>query len=100
MKVFEAQVAEADRRGKPLVIHCVRCFPELIRLKTNAGADSVQWVLHGFRGAKRKAFELLDAGFALSFGAGGAGSRSMGVALLGGFAFFALVRGLHGAPRH
>ena len=29
---------------------------------------------------------------ALSFGAGGAGSRSMGVALLGGFAFFAVVR--------
>ena len=36
---------------------------------------------------------------ALSSGAGGAGSRSMGVALLGGFAFYALVCGLHGASR-
>ena len=69
--VFEAQAEQAVRRGKPLVIHCVRCFPELLRLKANlVGADSVAWVLHGFRGAKRKAFELLDAGFALSFGAG------------------------------
>ena len=33
---------------------------------------------------------------ALSSGAGGAGSRSMGVALLGGFAFFALLRMLGG----
>ena len=47
MKVFEAQIAESVRRGKPLVIHCVRCFPELLRLKSK-----------------------LDAGCTLSFGAG------------------------------
>ena len=33
---------------------------------------------------------------ALSFGAGGAGSRSIGVTLLGGFSFFALVRAMTG----
>ena len=70
VEVFRAQIEEAVRRDKPLVIHCVRCFPELIRMKTDSGADALPWVLHGFRGAKRKAFELLDAGFALSFGAG------------------------------
>lgn len=69
-KVFEAQIAEAGRRNKPLMIHCVRCFPELLRLKSAAGEGVPAWVVHGFRGAKRKAFELLDAGFALSFGAG------------------------------
>ena len=69
-EVFEAQIAQAVKRNKPLVIHCVRCFPELIRMKKDSGADALPWVLHGFRGAKRKAFELLDAGFALSFGAG------------------------------
>jgi len=36
---------------------------------------------------------------ALSSGAGGAGSRSMGIALLGGFAFFALVRAIAGGFR-
>ena len=70
MKVFEAQIAEAERRGKPLMIHCVRCFPELLRLKASRPADAPVWVIHGFRGTKRKAFDLLDAGCVLSFGAG------------------------------
>ena len=69
-EVFRSQIEQAVKRCKPLVIHCVRCFPELIRMKTDSRADALPWVLHGFRGAKRKAFELLDAGFALSFGAG------------------------------
>ena len=70
MKVFEAQVTEAERRGKPLMIHCVRCFPELLRLKASRTPDAPVWVIHGFRGTKRKAFDLLDAGCVLSFGAG------------------------------
>lgn len=70
MKVFEAQIAESDRRNKPLMIHCVRCFPELLRLKSALPDDSPVWVIHGFRGTKRKAFDLLDAGCVLSFGAG------------------------------
>ena len=70
MKVFEAQIGEAARRNKPLVIHCVRCFPELLRIKNEQGEGVPAWVIHGFRGAKRKAFDLLDAGCVLSFGAG------------------------------
>ena len=70
MKVFEAQIAESVRRDKPLMIHCVRCFPELLRLKAALDADAPVWVIHGFRGTKRKAFDLLDAGCTLSFGAG------------------------------
>ena len=70
MKVFEAQIAESVRRGKPLMIHCVRCFPELLRLKSAIAPDTPAWVIHGFRGTKRKAFDLLDAGCVLSFGAG------------------------------
>ena len=70
MKVFEAQIAESERLGKPLMIHCVRCFPELLHLKVSLPADAPVWVIHGFRGTKRKAFDLLDAGCVLSFGAG------------------------------
>ncbi|MBP5586272.1 MAG: TatD family hydrolase [Lentisphaeria bacterium] len=69
-KVFEAQIAESVRRGKPLLIHCVRCYPELLRLKSKLPPDAPEWVVHGFRGTKRKAFDLLDAGCVLSFGAG------------------------------
>lgn len=70
MKVFEEQIAESIRRNKPLMIHCVRCFPELLRLKSALPDDAPVWVIHGFRGTKRKAFDLLDAGCVLSFGAG------------------------------
>ena len=71
MKVFEEQIEEAERRGRPLMIHCVRCFPELLHLKSKRPAsDAPAWVIHGFRGTKRKAFDLLDAGCVLSFGAG------------------------------
>ena len=70
MKVFEAQIAESLRRCKPPVIHCVRCFPELLRIKSSLAPDACEWVIHGFRGTKRKAFDLLDAGCTLSFGAG------------------------------
>jgi len=68
-KAFEAQIVEAERRNKPLLIHCVRCFPELLRLKSLHSAG-IPWVVHGFRGTKRKAFDLLDAGCVLSFGVG------------------------------
>ena len=71
MKLFEAQIAEAESRNKPLLIHCVRCFPELLHLKAAWSAEnSPVWVIHGFRGAKRKAFELLETGCVLSFGTG------------------------------
>ena len=69
-KVFEAQIEESVRRNKPLLIHCVRCFPELLRLKAFLPGNAPDWVVHGFRGTQRKAFDLLDAGCALSFGAG------------------------------
>jgi len=70
MKVFEAQIGESVRRGKPLMIHCVRCFPELLHLRSLLPADAPVWVVHGFRGTERKAFDLLNAGCVLSFGAG------------------------------
>ena len=70
MKAFEAQAEESERRGKPLLIHCVRCFPELLRLKASRRPDAPAWVIHGFRGTKRRAFDLLDAGCVLSFGTG------------------------------
>ena len=70
MKVFEMQIAVAASLNKPLIIHCVRCFPELLRLKSDLGEGVPAWVIHGFRGTKRKAFDLLDAGCVLSFGGG------------------------------
>ena len=55
----------ADARSLPLVIHCVRAYPEIIRLKKR-WKNTVPWIIHGFRGNAETARELLKHGFALS----------------------------------
>ncbi len=67
--VFLRQVAIALDLGKPIIIHCVRAFSELLYLKKKYIADQVKCVVHGFRGKKELADQLIKAGMYLSFGA-------------------------------
>lgn len=55
----------AEKRTLPLVIHCVRAYPELIRLKKKR-KKTIPWIIHGFRGNAKTAHELLKHGFTLS----------------------------------
>lgn len=64
---FEAHIRLSEAVGKPLVIHCVRAFNELVVLHRRH-APSQPWVVHGFRGNRRMADTLLAEGFYLSFG--------------------------------
>lgn len=64
-KVFKEQVVWASEIGKPMIIHCVRRFSEILRLKK--WADS-KMIIHGFNKKKTIADELLEKGFYLSFG--------------------------------
>lgn len=68
-EVFLAHAERAEELAKPMLLHCVRCRPELLRIRRKR-APKQPWILHGFRGSERAAFELLDAGLVLSFGAG------------------------------
>jgi TatD DNase family protein len=65
-KAFEEQVKIAEMVSKPLVIHCVRAWDELLfeykRLK-----PSTPWLIHGFRGKKELAMQLISKGMYLSF---------------------------------
>jgi TatD DNase family protein len=45
--VFERQVEIAEKAGKPLIIHCVRSFNEIVQVKKNSGS-TVGWIIHGF----------------------------------------------------
>jgi TatD DNase family protein len=65
--VFENHVEIAVEMGKPLIIHCVRAFDDLIRIKKNAGSV-VPWIVHGFNSNLSIAERLLNEGFTLSFG--------------------------------
>lgn len=57
----------SERLGKPLLLHIVRAFPEIISLRRQ-WRPSQPWIIHGFRGKPQLARELLAHGFHLSYG--------------------------------
>jgi TatD DNase family protein len=65
--LFERQARLAAGLGLPLIIHCVKAFPELLSALRRA-APGIKAAVHGFNGGARSAKVLLDAGFYLSFG--------------------------------
>ncbi|WDT68471.1 TatD family hydrolase [Cloacibacterium sp. TD35] len=64
-KVFEAQILWANYIKKPVIIHCVKRFQELIPFQKIA---KVPLIIHGFNKKKTIADEMLKHGFYLSFG--------------------------------
>lgn len=66
--LFRSQALMAEEAGKPVVIHCVRAWAELLALHREL-RPSVPWVVHGFRGGAALARQLCGSGMMLSFGA-------------------------------
>ena len=66
-KVFKAQILVAEKHQKPLVLHCVAAFQEVIRIKKEENV-TVPMIIHGFSKNEQMAKQLLDNGFYLSFG--------------------------------
>lgn len=57
----------AEQVQKPLIIHCVRAWQDIIELHKSL-QPSVPWMIHGFRGKPPLAQSLLLHGFYLSYG--------------------------------
>lgn len=66
-EVFEMQVFLAKKYKKPLILHCVSAYQEVIEIKKRLQVD-VPIVIHGFSKNKEIAKSLVDNGFYLSFG--------------------------------
>lgn len=66
-KLFLDQIDLAENLKKPLIIHCVKAWPELIAIHKTS-RPSVPWIVHGFRGKGELARQLIQLGFYLSFG--------------------------------
>jgi len=64
---FEQQIALSEKVKKPLIIHCVGYFNELLEIKKRLNPNQL-WIIHGFRGKPELAKQVLKAGCALSFG--------------------------------
>ncbi len=67
MSVFEKQLALAEKFKKPVVIHCVAAFQEVMAIKKKMKIK-VPMIIHGFSKNNQLAEQLIAAGFYLSFG--------------------------------
>lgn len=67
IEVFEKQIELAEKYQKPLVLHLVAAFDELIAIKKRLKIK-VPIVIHGFSKKEQVAKQLIDNGFYLSFG--------------------------------
>ena len=65
-RAFEAQVIISEEIGKPLYIHCVRAWDELLPVHKRL-RPKMPWLIHGFRGNAELARQLLSKGMYLSF---------------------------------
>lgn len=63
-KILIQQLNIANQVAAPVVIHCVRAFDRLLRLRKSQG-NSV-WAIHGFVRNKILASQVLDAGMYIS----------------------------------
>jgi TatD DNase family protein len=67
IEVFEKQIALAEKYHKPLVLHLVAAYQELIAIHKKRPIK-VPVIVHGFSKNEQTAKSLLDCGFYLSFG--------------------------------
>ena len=66
MEVFRAQLTLAERLEKPVVLHCVRAFEDVMRALADHHLEAV--IFHGFIGSKEQAQRAINQGYYLSFG--------------------------------
>lgn len=65
--ILTKQILLAEQLNKPLILHCVKSFAELIELKDKLKVK-VPMVIHGFKKNEKLGEQLVAKGFFLSFG--------------------------------
>lgn len=66
-EVFKTQIELSEQIAKPLIIHAVRTYPDVISLRKETKAKQT-WIIHGFQGNEQSAEQLLKHGIYLSLG--------------------------------
>ena len=67
IEIFKLHISLSEQVKKPLIIHCVKAFNEIITIKKQL-KPSMPWIIHGFRGKPQLAQQLLNNGFYISLG--------------------------------
>ncbi len=67
IEVFQQQVELVQKTNKPIILHCVAAYQEVIEIKKEMNIENPM-IIHGFSKNIQVAKSLLDNGFYLSFG--------------------------------
>ncbi|MBN2349378.1 MAG: TatD family hydrolase [Bacteroidales bacterium] len=67
LEVFQRHLNLAREQKKPLIIHCVRSYSEMLGLKKQFGLE-IPWIFHWFNSSLQTAKELISKNCYLSFG--------------------------------
>lgn len=66
-QLFIHQIQLSETFHKPMIIHCVKAFPELLEIRKSTGASQL-WIIHGYRNKNEQARQLMQNGIQISFG--------------------------------
>ena len=66
-EVFIKQIELSEQTAKPLIIHAVRTYPDIISIRKETKAKQT-WIIHGFQGNEQSAGQLLKYDICLSLG--------------------------------
>jgi len=55
-EVFEKQLSIAEKYNKPVIVHCVKAYSEILHYRKQS---TCAWIMHGFRGKDELAEQLL-----------------------------------------
>lgn len=64
---FREQIKIAEKYHKPLIIHCVRAYSDLQKLKKETKSD-LPWIIHGYKGNQETTQSMIRHGFYFSVG--------------------------------
>ena len=65
LPVFRTQIELSKEYNKPLIIHCVKAFPDLFKLRKEY-LNATPWIVHGFNANESIAGECVNLGIYLS----------------------------------
>ncbi len=66
-RVFQAQAFMAEEFNKPLIIHCVKAYNEIIEFHKKLHPE-MPWIMHGYNGSVEISQQLAERGILFSFG--------------------------------
>lgn len=67
IRVFRAQIIMAEECEKPLVIHCVKAYNEILEFRKEIH-PKMPWIMHGYNSSVEQTVQMAETGILFSFG--------------------------------